>query len=231
MENLKDVFQNYKIDLSDKQSEQFESYFQTLVETNKVLNLTAITEEGDVLYKHFLDSILPHNFFKENSSLVDVGTGAGFPGIPLKIVRPDLNVTLVDSLNKRINFLNKTIEILNLDKIFAIHSRAEDFAKQNREKFDYVTARAVAPLNTLAEYLLPLVKVGGYAVVYKSSKLEEELSQAKKAIDILGGKIEDIKKFEIVEKNLERNILIIKKIKPTPNKYPRDKNKARLSPL
>ena len=231
MKNIKNTFKNYGIEITDEMNRRFEKYYHTLVETNKVLNLTAIVEEEDVLYKHFLDSVLPIHFFKKNATVVDVGSGAGFPGIPIKIVRTDLKMVLVDSLNKRINFLNNTIELLGLNEISAIHSRAEEFAKQHREKFDYVTARAVAPLNTLAEYLLPLVKVGGYAVIYKSTKLEEEIKEAQNALKVLGGKVEIVKNFTVKEMDLERNVLIVKKIKQTPSKYPRDKNKPKLSPL
>lgn len=229
MKNLKKIFEKYKIILNNEQENQFDKYFHLLVETNKVLNLTAITEENEVLLKHFLDSVLPIEKFEKNSSIIDVGTGAGFPAIPLKIVRNDLEVCMVDSLNKRINFLNDVIMQLNLEKITANHARAEDFAKLNREKFDYAVARAVAPLNTLVEYLLPFIKIGGKAVIYKSTKLEEELSVAKKAIEVLGGRIESVEKFVIDE--MERNILIIKKIKNTPAKYPRDKNKPKSSPI
>lgn len=229
MKNLKKTFEKYKIILNNEQENQFDKYFHLLVETNKVLNLTAITEENEVLLKHFLDSVLPIEKFEKNSSIIDVGTGAGFPAIPLKIVRNDLEVCMVDSLNKRINFLNDVIMQLNLEKTTANHARAEDFAKLNREKFDYAVARAVAPLNTLVEYLLPFIKIGGKAVIYKSTKLEEELTIAKKAIDVLGGRVESVEKFVIDE--MERNILIIKKIKNTPAKYPRDKNKPKLSPI
>ncbi len=229
MKNLRKIFEKYKINITNQQENQFNSYFNQLIETNKVLNLTAITEEDEVVVKHFLDSVLPAEKFAKNSSVVDVGTGAGFPAIPLKIMRPDLEVCMVDSLNKRVKFLNDVINSLNFDKITAVHSRAEDFAKFNREKFDYAVARAVAQLNTLVEYLLPLIKVGGYAVIYKSSKLEEEIDNAGKAISVLGGKIDKIEKYSV--EGMERNILYIKKIKNTPNKYPRDKNKPKNSPI
>lgn len=229
MKNLKETFEKYGISLSNYQCEQFDDYFNMLVETNKVLNLTAITDENDVLIKHFLDSVLPHDSFAENSSVVDVGTGAGFPALPLKIVRPDLHISMVDSLNKRVDFLNQVIEKLDFKDIDATHARVEDYTKINREKFDYAVARAVAQLNTLVEYLLPLLKVGGTAIVYKSTKLEEELISASKAIDILGGIVEKIERFEI--NGAERNILYIRKVKATPIKYPRDKNKPKLSPI
>ncbi len=231
MKDLKEIFEKYDIEVSQNQADMFDKYFSMLVETNKHLNLTAITEEREVLIKHFLDSVLPAKLIPQNATLVDVGTGAGFPALPLKIVRPDLKVCLVDSLNKRVNFLKDVCGELKLENISALHSRAEDFAKNHREKFDVAVARAVAQLNTLAEYLLPLVKVGGVAVIYKSSKLEEELKDAKKAIEILGAKVEKIEKIVVDEENLERNILVLKKVKNTPNKYPRDKNKPKLDPI
>ena len=192
MKNLKELFNKYNISLSEDQLLQFDKYFSMLIETNKVLNLTAITEENEVAIKHFLDSVLPSKHIKENSSVVDVGSGAGFPALPLKIVRPDLKVCMVDSLNKRINFLNNVISSLSLKNASAIHSRAEDFAKTNREKYDVAVARAVASLNTLVEYLLPLIKIGGCAIIYKSAKLTEEIENSKRAIKILGGQIEAV---------------------------------------
>ena len=229
MKKIKELFNKYGIEINEMQIEQFDKYFKNLIETNKVLNLTAITEENDVLVKHFLDSVLPIKLFKEKSTIVDVGTGAGFPALPIKIIRPDLKITMVDSLNKRITFLNSVIKENDLKEIHAIHARAEDFAKNNREKYDYAVARAVAQLNTLVEYLLPLIKVGGQAIIYKSSKIEEEVLNAKNAINILGGKIQKIHQFDL--EGLERNILVIKKIKETPKKYPRDKNKPKLLPI
>lgn len=231
MKNLKQTFEKYGIILSKTQENQFDKYFSMLIETNKVLNLTAITEENEVLIKHFLDSAIPEKFIPKNSTVIDIGSGAGFPALPLKIVRDDLDITMVDSLNKRVNFLNEVINELNLQKTCAFHSRAEDFAKENREKFDVAVARAVASLDTLVEYLLPFVKVGGIAVIYKSTKLDEEIEIAKTAIKTLGGKIEKIEKFEIFEENLQRNILILKKITKTPPKYPRGKNQPKTNPI
>ncbi len=231
MKNLVDIFSKYNFELSSSQQEQFDKYFNMLVETNKYMNLTAITEENEVIFKHFLDSVLPHENILKNSKIVDVGSGAGFPALPLKILRPDLNICMVDSLNKRINFLNGVINELKLTKITAIHSRAEDFAKNNREKYDFAVARAVAPLNTLVEYLLPLIKVGGKAIIYKSSKLNEEIELSENAIKILGAEIEKVEKFYINEFELERNVLILRKINKTPQKYPRDKNKPKTNPI
>lgn len=231
MKNLENLFKKYGISLSNKQLSQFDQYFSMLVETNKVLNLTAITEENDVATKHFLDSVLPCDLIPASATVVDVGSGAGFPALPLKIVRSDLQVCMVDSLNKRINFLNNVISELQLSNTTAVHARAEDFAKNNREKFDVAVARAVASLNTLVEYLLPLIKVGGAAIIYKSSKLSEEIQAAKKAISVLGGKIEETKNYVIEEGDLQRNVLIVRKISKTPREYPRDKNKPKLSPI
>lgn len=231
MENLEKIFKNYGILLTNEQKTQFGLYFSMLIETNKHLNLTAITEENEVIIKHFLDSVLPKDSFAKSATVVDVGSGAGFPAIPLKIVRPDLKISMVDSLNKRVNFLNQVISALKLENTTAFHARAEDFAKNNREKFDFAVARAVAPLNTLVEYLLPLVKIGGYTVIYKSAKLDEELKNAENAIKILGGKIERIDEYQIKEGDLQRKILFIKKVSKTPPKYPRDKNKPKLSPI
>ena len=229
MNFLSEIFEKYGIKLQKNQLEQFDLYFRHLVEENEKYNLTAITEEKDVALKHFLDSALPFEQIPQGASVVDVGSGAGFPAIPLKIVRPNIEMCLVDSLGKRVTFLNDVISMLNLQNCSAVHSRAEDFAAKHRESFDVAVARAVAPLNTLVEYLLPLVKVGGKAVIYKSSKLDEELSAAENAIRILGGKAENVLSFQI--EGLDRKILIIKKISATPKKYPRGQNKPKLSPI
>ncbi len=228
---INEIFKNYSIDISEEQSHKFCLYYDFLVQENKKYNLTAITEENDVILKHFLDSVLNFSIFKKNSTLIDVGTGAGFPGVPLKIMRPDIKITLVDSLQKRVNFLNQLIEILNLDNVQAFHDRAEDFALKNREQFDYATSRAVAQINTLSEYLLPLVKVGGEVVMYKSRGVEEELISGQKAISVLGGKLKEIKQNKIKEIGAERNLVIIKKVKATPKGYPRGKNLPKTKPL
>lgn len=193
----------------------FNLYFEKLVSYNEKVNLTAITEKDQVFDKHFLDSILPVDIIPQNARMVDVGTGAGFPSLPLKIVRPDINLTMVDSLNKRINFLNELIVELGIETT-NIHARAEDFALNNREKFDVAVARAVARLNTLLEYLLPLVKVGGMVLAYKGSSAEEEIEEAKNAISILGGKVKQILHFDLPNNQGERNIIVVEKIKSTP---------------
>lgn len=230
-EKLIKVFEKYGIKLSKLQAEQFELYYNFLVQKNEKFNLTAITDEDDVIFKHFLDSALGTQFIKQNASLIDVGTGAGFPGIPLKILRPDLKVTLLDSLLKRVNFLNELIKRLGLQNIKAVHSRAEDFAIKHREEFDYATSRAVAQVNTLSEYLLPFVKLGGQAIMYKSQKIEEELATGKMAINILGGGKIEVEKLKIEEIDAERAFVVIQKESHTPAKYPRGKNLPKTKPL
>ena len=228
-EKIKNIFKKNKIEISDIQVKQFREYYSFLVQENGKYNLTAITSFEDVIEKHFVDSVYPYLQLKQNAKLIDVGTGAGFPGIPLKILRPDLEIVLIDSLNKRVNFLNQVISILNLKNIKAYHSRAEDFATKNREIFDYAVSRAVASTPTLSEYLLPFVKIGGFALFYKSQNIEEELSLGQKAIQTLGGKIDKIDSFSI--SNNKRSIVFVKKIKNTPNIYPRGKNLPKTKPI
>ena len=216
--------------LIEKHRKEFEVYFEELVSYNDKVNLTAITERNDVFTKHFLDSILPIDAIPYNAKLVDIGTGAGFPSLPIKIVRPDINITMVDSLNKRVNFLNLVCNKLNI-KSNNVHARAEDFAKNNREIFDVAVARAVAKLNTLLEYLLPLVKVGGIILAYKGSNIAEEFTEAENALNILGGKVLKSIRFDLPNHYGERHVLIIEKIKPTPKQYPRDKNQPKTNPI
>ena len=220
---------NYQNLINDYRS-QFDIYYQELVSYNDKVNLTAIVERNDVFTKHFLDSILAIDAIPQNASIVDVGTGAGFPGLPIKIVRPDVEVTLVDSLNKRINFLNMLCQKLNV-KSNNVHSRAEDFARNNREKFDVAVARAVAKMNTLLEYLLPLVKVGGIVIAYKGSNIAEEFMDASNALETLGGKILKSIRVDLPNDYGERNIVIIEKIKETPVKYPRGRNLPKTNPI
>lgn len=216
--------------LIDKHRNEFETYFEELVSYNEKVNLTAITEKHDVFTKHFLDSILSIDAISEGAKIVDVGTGAGFPSLPIKIVRPDVDITMVDSLNKRVNFLNYICEKLKI-KSTNVHARAEDFAKNNREVFDVAVARAVAKLNTLLEYLLPLVKVGGIVIAYKASNVGEEFAEAENAMEILGGKVLKSIRFDLPNSYGERHLVIIQKIKPTPKEYPRDKNLPKLKPI
>ena len=222
-----------EIQLSDNQINQFYSYMNILLEWNEKINLTAITNPDEIILKHFIDSLTVSKYIEKNTTIVDVGTGAGFPGIPLKIVRDDLNIVLVDSLNKRINFLNEVIKDLKLTKIQAIHSRVEEFArdKEYRERFDCATSRAVANLSTLSEYLMPLVKIGGKCLCMKGSEIEGELEQSKNAISILGGKIESINEFKLPNTDMIRNIIILHKEKTTSSKYPRKPGTPSKEPL
>lgn len=235
MERLREKAAAFGIKLSDHQLEQFETYYEMLVEKNKVMNLTAITEKNEVIDKHFADSLalIKSGVSLTGQKILDIGTGAGFPGIPLKIAFPELEIVLLDSLNKRIKFLNEVIEALGLEKITAIHGRAEDFAKQKeyREQFDYVVSRAVANLTVLSEYCLPYVKVGGCFIPYKSGEIDEELNNSKKAVQILGGKIEEVVKFQLPDTDIGRSFVKIKKNKNTAKKYPRKSGLPAKEPL
>lgn len=232
-EYFKEITKNYGFDLTEEQIDRFDRYAEYLVEWNEKINLTAITDPKEICIKHFLDSLL---FFKavslpEKASLIDVGTGAGFPSVPCKIVRPDLFLTLLDSLNKRIQFLSGLSDHLGIETK-CIHSRAEDGGKSIdlREKFDYATARAVAHLRELSEYCLPFVKPGGYFIALKGYEIEQELEEAKKAIKLLGGEIKEVKKYELPEEN-RRGIVVIQKISQTPTKYPRMAAKIKKQPI
>ena len=208
---------------NEKQLKQFYEYMNLLIEWNEKINLTAIIEPKEIIIKHFIDSITINKYIKEDETLVDIGTGAGFPGVPIKILRPDIKVTLVDSLNKRINFLNEVIQKLELKENECIHSRVEEFGKNKkyREGFDNVTSRAVANLTVLSEYMIPLAKVNGRCICMKGSEIKQEIEDSKIAINVLGGKIEDIYEFELPKTDIKRNIIKIRKIKITPGKYPR----------
>ena len=225
------LLENKGIVLNNKQIKQFESYYKILVDWNEKMNLTAITDEEGVYLKHFYDSVtIAFDFKFNNQSIVDVGAGAGFPSIPLKIIYPDLKITIVDSLTKRITLLNHLFKELALTDCKAISVRAEDYAKDNREKCDIVMARAVARLNILDELCLPLVKVGGYFLALKGLKADEELQEAKRGIDILGGSVEEIVDFTLTN-NDHRSNIILKKVKTTPNKFPRMFAKIKKQPL
>lgn len=233
---------SFGLDVTEHQLEQFDLYYELLIEKNKVMNLTAITEFDDVLIKHFLDSVSAYHLCMEGiivsdfftgKRLVDLGTGAGFPGIPMKIMFPDLQVTLMDSLNKRILFLQDVIAQLGLDKIEAIHGRAEEVARNPkfREKFDLCVSRAVANISTLSEYCLPFVKVGGSFISYKSDQSEEELAAGKKAISMLGGQVVSVDTFQLPNSEFGRSLIYIQKEKSTPKKYPRKAGTPSKEPL
>ena len=213
----------FNIDLSEKQMNQIQLYCNILLEWNKKINLTAITEPKEIIIKHFIDSLTINKYINTGEKLVDIGTGAGFPGIPIKIIRDDIQVVLVDSLNKRINFLNNVIEELDLKNINTVHARAEEFGqmKDYREKFDISTSRAVANLATLSEYLIPLIKVGGKSICMKGAEIETELNESQKAISTLGAKVKNIELLKLPDSDYSRNIIILKKESITNKKYPR----------
>ena len=239
MKKIKDYVEQItegQVLLTDVQLAQFEQYYDRLIEKNKVMNLTAITEREDVILKHFIDSLALARYVKlweKEYKIIDVGTGAGFPGIPLKIAFPNLQVTLFDSLNKRIKFLQEMIDTLKLKEITAVHGRAEEGArdKNMREKYDFAVSRAVANMAVLSEYCIPFVKVGGYFIPYKTGTVEEEITQGKKAIQILGGKIEKIEKLMLPNSDISRSFVFIKKEKQTPKAYPRKAGTASKQPL
>ncbi|SFG76259.1 16S rRNA (guanine527-N7)-methyltransferase [Lachnospiraceae bacterium C7] len=232
-DKLIDFAKNHNIEVTDKQITQLARFYEMLIEKNKVMNLTAITEFDEVLEKHFIDSISLGQVIDLNKEIkiLDLGTGAGFPGIPLKIVFPNIKIYLADSLNKRINFINEVVEELGLEKVETIHTRAEELAnnKEYREQFDLVVSRAVANLSTLSEYCIPFVKIGGQFISYKSGNIEDEVNNAKSAIFLLGGKLNRTFDFKIGDN--ERSFVIIDKKQGTNKKYPRKAGVPSKKPL
>ena len=227
--------QEIEVNLSEQQIQQFLTYYEMLIEWNEVMNLTAITEYDEVMKKHFVDSVSLIKAYDvtKDATVIDVGTGAGFPGLALKIAYPNLKVTLLDSLIKRIQFLDEVIEKLGLSGVETIHGRAEDFAKTGklRETYDLCVSRAVANLSILSEYCLPFVKVGGQFISYKSEKITEEMTAAENAIRILGGKVSKQVEFQLPESDIYRNLFVIEKVKETPKKYPRKAGLPSKEPL
>ncbi len=230
---IKENMSKIDIELNNVQIKQFFSYMNLLIEWNKKINLTAIIEPKEIIIKHFVDCGTIFKYIEEKDNVIDVGTGAGFPGIPIKILNNKINITLVDSLNKRINFLSEVVNELELKNVKVIHGRAEDLAqnKEYREKYDKAISRAVANLSTLSEYDLPFVKINGKMIAMKGFEIEEELGNAKKAIEILGGKIEKVEKFSLIDTENKRSIVLINKLKSTPRQYPRKAGRPSKEPI
>ena len=229
---MKNLSNNINIKITEDQIEKFYIYMNTLLEWNKKINLTAIEDEDQIILKHFIDSLTIQEYIKDSKNLIDIGTGAGFPGIPIAILNNNINITLLDSLNKRINFLNIIIQKLKLTNVIAIHGRAEDIAKLKiyRGKYDIVTSRAVAPFNILLEYMLPFNKLNGKTISMKGSNIEE-IADSGRALNELGGEIDRIEKIFLPNTDIQRNIIIVNKIKETPNKYPRKAGVPKKEPL
>ena len=221
--NLEELTKKINIMLNDKQINQYYKYMNLLLEWNEKINLTAITKQDEIILKHFVDSMTVLKYLDNYKSIIDVGTGAGFPGIPIAIMNEEKEITLMDSLNKRIKFLEDVKENLSLKNITTIHSRAEDLGqnKENREKYDVAVSRAVANLTTLVEYLLPFVRVGGICICMKGQDVKEEIESSKRAIELLGGKIKLVEDFYLPDSDMKRNIVVIEKIKTTKKMYPR----------
>lgn len=236
IEEFKKVFleeiKKNEIEVTDNQVEQFYNYMIGIIDWNQKINVTAITDEKMFIVKHFIDSLTINKYVKDSNSLIDIGTGAGFPGIPLKIINSNTKITLIDSVNKKLNVIRDLSSKINLENLEIIHTRAEDLAqkKEYREMYDIATTRAVSNISTIIEYMLPFVKVNGLAICMKGPNFKEELDDAQKAIEVLGGKVEKIESLNVGEE-IERNIIIIRKVKNTPNKYPRGQSKPLKEPI
>lgn len=233
LRHVKQKAQEIGYTLQEEQLEQFFTYKELLIEWNKKMNLTAIEQEGDIITKHFIDSLSIASYIPDTAKVIDIGTGAGFPGIPLKILKKDLSITLLDSLNKRITFLEEVIRNLSLENIQAVHARAEELAhkEEYREQYDIAVSRAVAPMHTLLEYMLPYVKIGGKCICMKGPNLQEESKDLQNCLETLGGKIEKIEEIVLPETEIKRNIMLIKKENKTPKKYPRNPGMPSKKPL
>lgn len=232
-ELLKEKLNKYSIPFSDESADKLVSFNDMMLEYNKSHNLTSITDEEGVLFKHFIDSLAPIDIFKENTQIIDIGCGGGFPSVPLAIINKNLNILAVDSVNKKTEFVKMVKNTLNLPNLSVKNARIEDLAQDAnyREQFDTVISRAVASLNTIIEYSAPLLKVGGKIVAYKGSNYKEELTNAKNALNILKCSIKEVKEYYLDEIDANRVVIIIEKQEKTPNKYPRKQNKPRLNPL
>lgn len=233
--HFKKILSQWNLELTEQKEKQFALFYDLLIEKNKVMNLTAITEFDEVIVKHYLDSISLCNHFDltKDLTVIDLGTGAGFPGIPLKIMFPNLKMTLADSLNKRILFLNEVIDQLQLSEINTVHGRAEDLASDMnyREQYDLCVSRAVANLSTLSEYCLPFVKMNGTFISYKSGEVEQEVAASKNAMFLLGGKVQDVIQFQLADSENSRSFVMIDKVKKTPKTYPRKAGTPTKNPL
>lgn len=232
-ENMKKYMKDIGIEISEDKLEKFYKYMLLLIEWNKMINLTAIIEPEDIIIKHFIDSLTISKYIKNEHRIIDIGTGAGFPGIPISILKDKCNIVLMDSLNKRINFLNEVIVECGLQKTKTVHARAEEMAKDklHREMYNIATSRAVANMAVLLEYMLPFVEVGGYAICMKGVNIQDEIQSCKKALEILGGEIVQIDNFQLPGTDFGRNIVVVKKVKKSPVKFPRKAGLPTKEPL
>ena len=230
-ENIKEKAKKLNLNLDNEEIKKFYNYMNLMLEWNEKINLTAITKEDDIIIKHFIDSLTVLKYLNDGDKIADVGTGAGFPGIPISIVNKKSKITLIDSLNKRIKFLEDVKNKIKIENVECVHARAEDFGQDNKEKYDVSISRAVANMKVLVEYLIPLVKVDGKVICMKGPDADEEIEEAKYAINELGGKIIEIDNIKLPDTDIERKIIIIKKIKENPKKYPRKAGTPSKEPL